>query len=65
MTPLSWRLERYGIIDTYHSADSATDGVGLKLTVEATSHFVDLENKDKTGEMAAAHGTKPPAGLHY
>ena len=34
---------------TYHSADGATDGVGLELTVETTSHLVDLQNTVHTG----------------
>lgn len=31
---------------THHSADGATDSVGLELTVEATSHLVDLQGAE-------------------
>lgn len=31
---------------THHSADGATDSVGLELTVEATSHLVNLQSAE-------------------
>lgn len=34
-------------IYTYHPADGATDGVGLKLTVEAPSHLVHLREAEQ------------------
>ena len=35
--------------ETYHSADGAADSVGLELTIEATSHLVDLQTTEHSG----------------
>lgn len=44
--PPSWRL-----LYTHHPADGATDGVGLKLAVEAPGYLVDLEEgEQRVGE---------------
>jgi len=33
--------------ETYHSADGATDGVGLELTIEASGHLVNLQDRER------------------
>ncbi len=36
--------------ETYHSADGATDSVGLELTIEATSRLVNLQREEHMGD---------------
>lgn len=35
------------LLYTHHPADGATDGVGLKLTVEAPGYLVDLQEEEQ------------------
>lgn len=35
------------LLYTHHPADGATDGIGLKLTIEAPSYLVDLQEEEQ------------------